>query len=594
MDSSGHGTGRGLRDRVREGLDGIGALGAWRRWRRRGIELRRYATDASYRQMQRERRQHFEAFRSRYAHLFPPIEPRGSSAMRVFVRSRRFPTIEVELALIKALQARGSTTVVGLARADAHLRPYYELAGVREFLPWDPGERTHVFRAQARAALASVRSIDELKKLDIDGVLVGVAALLSTHRRLRTGELNLDQPAHRAALQSRIAASLAAGAWASEIVERARPDLLLTSEIEYTPESELFDTCLARGIPVVRYMEAHRDSTLLFRRHTSANRDDHVASIAPETWSRLTAMDWSERHSAAVLDELRRCYTTGDWFSIPGTQRGTRVTAERDTRAALELDDTRPVGVIFSHIPWDSSFRWGTDLFRSCEEWLIETVRTAIDNDRVQWRIKVHPAHVGKALKERYSGGPADVTALGEALGDLPPHVRLIPPDTPVSTWSLLEVMDYCLTVRGTIGIEAALLGIPVLTAGTGRYDRKGFTIDSSSREEYLDRLAHIETIRPLPEQARTLAQRYAYGLLLCRPLVLSSVRFAVSRSGDIGPDRVGTRVINLLESSFHLDNADAWGRAPDLVAFADWVAGETAEMLVEPTVPAPVQAAAR
>ena len=73
---------------------------------------------------------------------------------------------------------------------------------------------------------------------------------------------------------------------------------------------------------------------------------------------------------------------------------------------------------------------------------------------------------------------PAEVIALRRHIKELPPHVFFIPAESPISTFSFFGVMDYCLTVRGTIGIEAARMGIPVLTAGTGRYDRKGFTIN--------------------------------------------------------------------------------------------------------------------
>ena len=34
----------------------------------------------------------------------------------------------------------------------------------------------------------------------------------------------------------------------------------------------------------------------------------------------------------------------------------------------------------------------------------------------------------------------------------------------------LFKVIDYGITVRGTIGIELPCFGIPVITAGTGRY----------------------------------------------------------------------------------------------------------------------------
>src|SRR5690606_40760634 len=117
---------------------------------------------------------------------------------------------------------------------------------------------------------------------------------------------------------------------------------------------------------------------------------------------------------------------------------------------------------------------WGTRLFPFYEDWLIETVRAAIANPRLNWILKIHPANLGKAAKEGFEEEPTETIIIRERFGDLPEHVRLIPADTPISTHSLLAVPDYRITVRGTAGIEAARLGSPAVHAPGGRYDRLG------------------------------------------------------------------------------------------------------------------------
>jgi hypothetical protein len=67
--------------------------------------------------------------------------------------------------------------------------------------------------------------------------------------------------------------------------------------------------------------------------------------------------------------------------------------------------------------------------------------------------------------------------------------------------------------------------GVPVLTAGTGRYSGKGFTNDSKTKEEYLNKLTHIETIAPLSERERQLAYMHAYLFFKVRPLPFSSFK---------------------------------------------------------------------
>lgn len=47
-----------------------------------------------------------------------------------------------------------------------------------------------------------------------------------------------------------------------------------------------------------------------------------------------------------------------------------------------------------------------------------------------------------------------------------------------------------------------------VLTGGTGPYENRGFTVDSNTREESLEKLRNIEDIRPLSSAQRELAER--------------------------------------------------------------------------------------
>ena len=65
--------------------------------------------------------------------------------------------------------------------------------------------------------------------------------------------------------------------------------------------------------------------------------------------------------------------------------------------------------------------------------------------------------------------------ALRRHFGNLPGHVKLMRADTGINTFSLFDVADYGLTVRGTIGMELPCFGIPVVTAGTGRYSGPWF-----------------------------------------------------------------------------------------------------------------------
>ena len=126
------------------------------------------------------------------------------------------------------------------------------------------------------------------------------------------------------------------------------------------------------------------------------------------------------------------------------------------------------------------------------------------------------------------------------------------------------SIVDYCLTVRGTVGVEAARLGIPVLTAGHARYTHHGFTIDSTTTGEYLDRLRHIEDTPPLTRDARELAERFSYGAFLLRPWRMESVAKGAEGVRIQVPDR------------------DAWAQAPDIRSLAGWLTSTREDYLTE------------
>jgi hypothetical protein len=342
----------------------------------------------------------------------------------------------------------------------------------------------------------------------------------------------------------------------------------------YTPEAEMFDACVSAGVDTFIWAAGHKSNTIMLKRYTRATREQHPKSLSQESWERVKAMPWTERHRQQLHEELHGSYASGDWQSHVGTQFNKRLAEAQDVRRQLGLDPAKKTAVIFPHILWDGSLCWGTDLFIGYEEWLIETVRAAASNRQMNWILKIHPAHVGKSVKAGRTGEPAEMLAVRKHIGVLPPHIRLVPPEHPLSTFSLYSVMDACVTVRGTVGIEAARLGIPVVTGGTGRYSGKGFTVDSASRAEYLQRLAHIQDIPRLTPAQQELAERFAYGTFLLRPLHVTCAT-SEYRPEDVAITGSAHRTVRI-----NISSPDEWHRAPDLRLFADWLNSDALDFM--------------
>ena len=554
----------GPRQILRAALGTAGVLGVVRRSRRGLRNLIRYFRHPEVRRRRRADRQRFEQFKEHYGNaLEGSLATANDAEKTVLFVSRIFRHMELQLVLLNALALAGYRPVVLIVSPPGRLRDCYRWAGVATVRDWSRYVEGLDFSAAAEAAVAKCASVDELLGFEHAGSRCGKNAASTALRQLRTGTLDLHSPRARQVLVSQLASAMASATAAATILRQFRPDLMLCFDAEYTPGVELFDNCMEHGVDVVTYREGHKNDTLILKRYSRRNRDQNPVSLSDESWETVRTMPWSEARGTALRKELHDDYASGNWYGVAGTQFNTRIEDAGAVRSRLGIPPDRKTAFIFPHIPWDAAFRWGRDLFGNYEEWLIATVRAACLNDKVNWVIKIHPANIGKLLKGKYQE-PAETVALRERLGELPPHVCLILPDSDISTYSLFPLMDYCVTVRGTIGIEAATLGIPVITAGTGRYEGRGFTFDPATREEYLDRIARIQEIAPLSPAARELAERYAYGIFMLRPFPVRAISLEFS-------DHSGAEA-GFTKARINIAEKDGWRHASDLQALARWI----------------------
>jgi hypothetical protein len=303
----------------------------------------------------------------------------------------------------------------------------------------------------------------------------------------------------------------------------------------------------------------------VFKKHLNLAHPKIHLSIDDSTWERLKDCMLLEEQKAALDNEFKERYRPDSRHDIRRLQEGKRLKTREEVIQQLGLDANKKTAVIFSHLTWDATFFFGIDLFEDFEDWLVETVRVAAENTDVNWIVKLHPANVLKLKQKGDISRPSELIAL-QKLGELPPHIKILRADTDINTWSLYSVIDYGLTVRGTVGYELPCFGIPVLTAGTGAYSGFGFTIDSATKQEYLEHLRHIKTI-PKPTQEQTeLARKHAYYVLLQRQASLEDVAHVTHLPAD---QALHPLQINL---EMKLKSMTDLRKSPTLNAFTRWI----------------------
>jgi hypothetical protein len=212
----------------------------------------------------------------------------------------------------------------------------------------------------------------------------------------------------------------------------------------------------------------------------------------------------AEARALRELIQARRGGRSWGLFARRWQSSGRRGAAA--VRAQLGLDRKRPVVLLCTNVVGDS-LAIGRQVFtRGMEDWLRETVRRFAAEPGVQLVIRVHPG-------EMVAVGQPSIEIIRSALGKVPAHIVLVAPDSPLNTYDLMPLARLGLVYTSTVGLEMAMMGIPVVVAGQTHYRGKGFTWDPTSRRAYdaiVGRLIRGRAVRlARPKLAR--AWRYAY-----------------------------------------------------------------------------------
>jgi hypothetical protein len=177
------------------------------------------------------------------------------------------------------------------------------------------------------------------------------------------------------------------------------------------------------------------------------------------------------------------------------------------------------------------------DAFENQLDWIKYIIDYAVNND-VQVIIKMHPRLSGS---HRDIGVAEDIHFYKDAAASAPSNVIFIWPEDKVSAYDILQLADICLTSWGTMGLEAAKLGVPVVS-GITRITFATPQLALFSKAETLDQFYELIT-QPLKRvHLEDIAEAYRWHHLL-------------HMSGSITVN--GTRDIKLYNPTFNLDFSD-------------------------------------
>jgi hypothetical protein len=386
-------------------------------------------------------------------------------------------------------------------------------------------------RTRARDA-ARATSVPEMAGYRLDGMAVGEHAYAGVLRYFARGDLSNEAHAEDIARRYLEGAILSARAMQKLAAQFKFQSAVFNHGI-YSPHGVFGEVCRARGIAVVNWNVAYRKQCFIF-----SHGDTYHHTLIDEPTASWEQVPWNAEMDQAVERYLKsRWHGTQDWiwFHERPQEELSKIAAE------IGIDLAKTTIGMLTNVVWDAQLHYRANAFPNMMVWVNETIAYFAKRPELQLVIRVHPAEIRGGLPSRQ---PL-VAELKKSWPRLPDNVFIIPPESQVSTYAVLQQCDAALIYGTKMGVELTSIGIPVIVGGEAWIRNKGLTFDARTPGEYFSYLDRLPFNKRLDAQTLARAKKYAYHFFFRRMIPLQVMqpanasppyRVRAQRLGDLGP----------------------------------------------------------
>ena len=347
---------------------------------------------------------------------------------------------------------------------------------------------------------AQRRTLDECFDWRDSGANLGESVKAGTIRFFANSELEAEDPELVLAVARRyLAAAIVTARVTRRMIDAIQPICIVAHHGVYVPQGVIAEVARQRNVRIATFYPSYREGTLVY-----SHGDTYHRTMPDEPASNWENMPWTPARQRAIQEYLmQRRGGRGDWSWV--VQVTGRVEDQTCIQNILQLDLTKPTFGLLTNIPWDANIYYASRAFDSMSEWLVVTLDYFTAHPEMQLIVRVHPHEVKPGNRQSV------MSWIQQNRPHLPKNIKLIPHDSELSTYALMDMCQAVLVYGTMTAVELAAVGIPVVVAADAWIRGKGFSYDASTRDEYLALLERLPKLGLLSPDVLERAQRYAY-----------------------------------------------------------------------------------
>jgi len=283
----------------------------------------------------------------------------------------------------------------------------------------------------------------------------------------------------------------------TKIFEELQPDRVLSNDSFYGMWALLEEMAKRRAIPFFSHWPIVEGSRVALARNSYA-----MSRPIAEAWPSFIELPLDAPTEAMIESWLSRTPGSGgSFFRSDDTKR--KEPYGKAHRGKPTFKEERPIALLAANAVWDLAALDKQIVFENMMDWVLKTVMWFAEHPEFDLIVRPHPVEDDPLLpitRHRVE------TMLSKEFGSLPKNVKVDNSKGEIS--DAFESVRCVLTHTSTVGMEAAELGIPVITTGDAPYRDLGFTFDAVSVSDYFSHLSRALTQTP-PQIDSVLARKF-------------------------------------------------------------------------------------
>ncbi|NRF33153.1 hypothetical protein [Vibrio coralliilyticus] len=378
------------------------------------------------------------------------------------------------------------------------------LKTMSDILPIDAiGYDKYLTDSDYQKALEISRSIkfEELRDFTFDGVKVGEEAFASILRVTFKGEVQ-DTEINRYLAKRYILSGVLTSIAYEKAYQALNPDRIVCIHGIYQIHGLAVKVAQKLDIPVVVLGGGgiRKDTVVVCHdetyHHQLVNEDNAV-------WEQF---DITEEEKSKTYDYAVKKRSNGgsaDYLSYHPNP----IEDADSLYSTCNIDRERKIISLYTNVIWDAQILYEGNAFKDIFDWIETSINELGKNENIWVVIRIHPA-------EAKGGNPTLQPMLAEInkrFKRLPDNVRIIPPESDISSYTLAQESHVNIIYGTKMGLEIALMKKSLVVCGETFSRNKGYGLDITSKTQYLNLCNKIHNYSPDLDVTSYKAMQYAH-----------------------------------------------------------------------------------